>query len=124
MTQTQTTDPLARVREIALLLPDTEERDSHGQATFFVAGKQFVQLRDDHHGDGLTVVCVRTSGSDEQAMLLDAAPDTYRKPAYLGTSGWVSIDLGGEIDWTLVEDRIARSWELSAPTGLLEAGGR
>lgn len=124
MSEMRGNEAIDRVREIALLLPESEERESHGQATFFVAGKQFAQLRADHHGDGLTVVCVRTSGSDEQAMLLEAAPGTYRKPAYLGTSGWVSIDLSGDIDWTLVEDRIARSWELSAPAGLLEAGGR
>ena len=39
-------------------------------------------------------------------------------------SGWTAIDLGGDVDWVLVEDRIARSWELTAPTHLLEAGGR
>ena len=118
------TDALARVRAIALLLPDAEERESHGQPTFFVAGKQFAQVRDDHHGDGLTVVCVRTSGTDEQAMLIEAAPATYSRPAYLGTSGWVGVNLAGEADWPLVEDRIARSWELAAPQRLLEAGGR
>ena len=118
------TDPLARIREIALLLPEVEERTSHGQPTFFVAGKQFAQVRDDHHGDGLTVVCVRTSGADEQAMLIEAAPDVYTRPAYLGPSGWVGVNLAGEVDWTLVEDRVARSWELAAPRRLLEAGGR
>ena len=35
------TDALARVRASALELPETEERLSHGQPTFFVAGKQF-----------------------------------------------------------------------------------
>ncbi len=118
-------DGLDRMRKIAMLLPEAEERTSHGQPTFFVADKQFAQFRADHHGDGLTVVCVRTSGADEQAMLLDAAPDVYRTPAYLGSSGWVSIDLSGDdVDWTLVEDRVARSWELAAPRRLLEAGGR
>jgi len=118
------TTALDRVREIALLLPETEERPSHGQPTFFVADKQFAQVRENHHGDGLSVVCVRTSGSDEQAMLIEAAPETYSKPAYLGPSGWVGVTLAGDPDWTLIEDRIARSWELAAPRRLLEAGGR
>jgi hypothetical protein len=117
--------PLEHVRNAALQLPETEERLSHGQPTFFVAGKQFAQFRDDHHGDGKTVVCVRTSGVDEQAMLLEADPETYSRPAYLGPSGWVSINLAGEnVDWDLVADRIAASWELAAPRRLLEAGGR
>jgi hypothetical protein len=117
-------DPLARIRDIALILPEAEERVSHGQPTFFVAGKQFAQFRDNHHGDGLTVICVKTSGTDEQTMLIEAAPATYSRPAYLGPSGWVGVNLAGDIDWALVEDRIARSWELAAPRRLLEAGGR
>ncbi|MGR6327863.1 MmcQ/YjbR family DNA-binding protein [Sphingomonas sp. XXL09] len=118
------TSPLDRIRAIALVLPDSEERESHGQPTFFVAGKPFAQFRDDHHGDGRTAVGVRTSGPDEQAKLIASAPDTYATPSSLGTEHWVAIDLSAEADWTLVEDRIARSWELSAPAALLEAGGR
>jgi hypothetical protein len=117
------TDPLAKIRETALELPEAEERLSHGQPTFFVAGRQFAQFRDNHHGDGKTVVCVRTSGLDEQAMLIDADPDTYSRPAYLPT--WVSINVAGEnVDWDHVGNRIASSWELAAPRRLLEAGGR
>jgi hypothetical protein len=114
---------LDRVRAAALELPETEERLSHGQPTFFVAGKQFAQFRDNHHGDGKTVVCVRVSSLDEQAMLLEADPATYSKPAYMPT--WLSISIGGDkVDWDHVGDRIAESWELAAPRRLLEAGGR
>lgn len=116
-------DALAKVREAALELPRVEERLSHGQPTFFVAGKQFAQFRDNHHGDHRIVVCVRVSGFDEQAMLLEADPETYSKPAYLPS--WVSINLAGDkVDWDHVGDRIAASWELAAPRRLLEAGGR
>ncbi|HXH15850.1 MAG TPA: MmcQ/YjbR family DNA-binding protein [Sphingomonas sp.] len=116
--------PLDRVRAAALALPETEETVSHGQPTFFVAGKQFVQFRDDHHGGGMTMVCVKTGGSDEQAMLIETNPEVYSNPAYLSASGWVGMSVGGDPDWALVEDRIARSWELAAPDRLLEAGGR
>ena len=119
------TDPLQKVREAALELPETSERLSHGQPTFFVADKQFAQFRDNHHGDGRTVVCVKTSGLDEQAMLLESDPVTYSKPAYLHHGGWISINLSAEsVDWDHVADRIAGSWELAAPRRLLEAGGR
>lgn len=116
-------DQLAKVREAALELPETEERQSHGQHTFFVAGKQFAQFRNDHHGDGKIVVCVRVSSLDEQAMLLESDPGTYSRPAYLPS--WISIRLvGDDLDWDHVADRIAASWELAAPRRLLEAGGR
>jgi len=114
---------LDQIRAAALELPETEERLSHGQPTFFVAGKQFAQFRDNHHGDHKMVVCVRVSSLDEQAMLLEAGPDTYSRPAYLPS--WLSINIAGDnVDWTHVADRIAASWELAAPRRLLEAGGR
>jgi hypothetical protein len=117
------TDPLTKIREAALELPGTDERLSHGQHTFFVAGKQFAQFRDNHHRDGKIVVCVRVSSRDEQAMLLEADPETYSKPAYLPS--WVAINLAApKVDWGHVDDRIAESWELAAPRRLLEAGGR
>ena len=116
-------DPLTKVREAALELPETEERVSHGQPTFFVAGKQFAQFRNNHHGDGKVVVCVRVGSLEEQAMLLEANPGVYSQPAYLPS--WISINLVGKnTDWDRVADRIAESWELAAPRRLLEAGGR
>jgi len=108
------TDPLTMIRQAALELPETEERLSHGQPTFFVAGKQFAQFRANHHGDGKTVVCVRTSGLDEQAMLLEADPATYSKPAYLPT--WVSINLAREsVDWTMSPTGSPRVGSLPRP---------
>jgi hypothetical protein len=116
-------DLLQKIRDAALELPETEERLSHGQATFFVAGQQFAQFRNNHHGDGKIVVCVRVSSIDEQAMLIEADPGTYSRPAYLPS--WVSINVAGdEVDWGHVADRLAESWELAAPRRLLEAGGR
>lgn len=48
--------------------------------------------------------------------------DTLR--VFDDSGAWDEIALSAAMDWTLVEERIARSWELTAPTGLLEAGGR
>ena len=116
-------EPLDKVREIALELPEAEERPSHGQPTFFAGGKMFAQYRDNHHGDGRTIVAVKTSEADEARMLIEAAPETYSRVAYFGTE-WVGLALGDGTDWDQVGDRIARSWELAVPSSLLEAGGR
>lgn len=115
---------LAKVREAALGMPETEERPSHMQPTFFVAGKMFAQFRHNHHGDGRTVVIVKAADAEEAVSLIENMPDLYSRPAYF-RSGWVSINLEPEdTDWTHVGDRIATSWELAAPRRLLEAGGR
>ena len=113
---------LEKVRFASLELPESEERLSHGQPTFFVAGRQFAQFRENHHGDCKTVVCVRMNSLDERDTLIETAPDIYARPAYLPS--WISINLAGDVDWDGVGDRIAQSWELAAPRRLLEAGGR
>jgi hypothetical protein len=117
---------LEQVRSLCLALPATAERLSHGSPGFHIdGGKFFAYFWHNHHGDGITAVLVKTSGIDEQAMLIEADPDTYYKPPYLGPAGWVGLRLDGEeTDWDLVSDRVAISWELVAPRRLLEAGGR
>ena len=114
---------LNRVRGIALALPETEERPSHMQPTFFAAGKMFAQFRHDHHGDDRTVVIVKTAGPEEAASLIENLPERYSRPAYF-RAGWVAINLAdADTDWDHAGDRIARSWELVVPSRLL-AGGR
>jgi hypothetical protein len=115
-------DPAAaerRIRDLCLGLPETGERVSHGIPAFDVAGKMFAYFRHDHHGDGLTCVCVKTTGRDEQEFLWEADPETYSKPAYLWPSGWVAVALAEPVvDWGLVESRLQTSWKLAAPRRL------
>ena len=117
---------LARVRALCLALPEAAERISHGSPGFHIeGGRFFAYFWHDHHGDDETIVIVKTSGAEEQAMLIAMDPDCYFKPPYLGPSGWVAMRLDRpDTDWDRVGDRIAISWELVAPRRLLEAGGR
>ncbi|AOH85533.1 hypothetical protein AWL63_17915 [Sphingomonas panacis] len=117
---------LARVRSYCLALPEAEEQMSHGSPGFLIAGgKFFAYFWHNHHNDGETVAIVRTTGHDEQAMLIESDPAFYYAPPYLGTFGWVAMRLDrDDLDWDRVDDRIATSWELAAPERLLEAGGR
>ena len=109
---------LARLRGLALALAETDEVVSHGIPAFRVAGKMFAYYRHDHHGDGRTVVCVKTSGRDEAEMLIEADPDVFNKPAYLWPSGWVGMSLV-DCDWDHVAGRLGTSWRLAAPRRLV-----
>lgn len=121
---------LAKVRDLALAMPEGEERLSHGSPSFFIdagknGGKFFAYFWHDHHGDGETIAIVKTPGRDEQATLIEMDPDCYHSPPYRGPSGWVAMRLDGDgVDWDRVGDRIATSWALVAPRRLLQAGGR
>jgi hypothetical protein len=43
---------LERVRRICMELPETMEKLSHGEPTFFVRKKVFVMCSNNHHNDG------------------------------------------------------------------------
>ena len=66
---------LRRVREISLALPRAIEKMSHGQPVFFIEkGKSFAWFLDDHHANDITAVAVKTSGFEEQEMLVESDP--------------------------------------------------
>jgi formyltetrahydrofolate-dependent phosphoribosylglycinamide formyltransferase len=112
---------LAKVREIAVALPGAEETTSHGMPCFRVqGGKMFCYFTQDHHGDGITAIIVKTSGPDEQAQLIDQDPDVYYRPAYFGPSGWIGLRLdSADTDWEHVAERVEFSWKVIAPRKLL-----
>jgi len=118
---------LARVRKICLALPESSERLSHGEPTFFVGardgkgGKVFVMFSNDHHGDGkIALTCPAAPGA--QAMLVEANPDVFYRPPYVGPAGWIGLRLDtGEVDWEEVSELIEESYRLVAPKRALRA---
>lgn len=110
----------ARIGSLASSLPHVEERVSHGSPCWRVADKRmFAYFWHNHHADDITAVLVKTSGREEQEMLIDMNPDIYFKPPYLGPSGWIGVRLDQlETDWDLVEHRLRESWRLAAPPKL------
>jgi hypothetical protein len=115
---------LTKLRAIAMALPRAAEKISHGQPIFFIEkGKVFAQYWANHHGDGRSAVMVKTSGPDEQEMLIDRDPDLYYRPAYIGPSGWIAIRTDQpHSDWGHIADRVAQSWHLVAPAKLRDVG--
>lgn len=106
-----------KVRRMCLELPETSERLSHGEPTFFVHKKVFVMYADNHHGDGRVAVWLPVPPG-LQAALIENGPDVYFKPPYVGHRGWVGIDLARVSDEDL-RYHIRTAWELIAPKRLL-----
>ena len=105
-----TTDHLARVRKICLALPGATERISHGEPTFFVRGKVFVMFANNHHGDGRIAVWLPVPEGMQQG-IIDAAPQAFFNPPYVGTRGWVGIVLD-RIEDAELESHIELAWDL------------
>lgn len=111
---------LERTRKLALALPQTHERESHGapgwRAGSEKSGKYFAYFSDQHHGEPHIALLAKTSGVDEMAALIERDPETFYRPAYYGASGWVGIVLNRrETDWSQVEHWMLRSWRSVAP---------
>jgi hypothetical protein len=89
---------LELVRELCLALPETSERPSHGSPAFFVRGKRtFVMYLDNHHGDGrLALWCAAPEGM--QAALVEADPERFFVPPYVGHRGWLGVRLDRGLD--------------------------
>ncbi|MBO9696768.1 MAG: phosphoribosylglycinamide formyltransferase [Sphingopyxis sp.] len=109
----------ARVRELAMALPEADEVTSHGMPCFgIVKGKKFAYFTEDHHGDGKIALLVKISGGDEQAALIELDENRYYRPAYFG-DGWIGIRLDlGDTDWDAIGEWLRKSWLAIAPKKL------
>lgn len=120
------TDPdwiVAKVGELALGLPETHARTSHGAPGWRVgtekSGKFFAYVSIHHHGEEAIALLVKTSGPDEMHALIEAEPDLYYKPAYYGAAGWIALRLDRpDTDWDHVESWLRKSWSMVAPKKL------
>jgi hypothetical protein len=110
---------LERLREIALALPETSERLSHGEPSFFVREKKcFLMLVDDHHGDGrFAIWCAAPPGHQE--LLVQADSDRFFRPPYVGHRGWLGMMLHGGVDWDEVAGIVEDAFATVAPKRLL-----
>jgi len=114
-------NPLTTLRKICLALPETTERLSHGEPTWFIRGKKtFVSYADHHHNDRLAFVCAAPPGA-QQAMVA-ADPERFFVPPYVGGRGWlgVHLDLDEPVDWDEVAELVEDAYRSVAPKKLVQ----
>ncbi len=120
-TNDQRSDPgqkhVERVRAICADLPETTEKMSHGEPTFFVNKKVYVMFANNHHNDGHIAVYL-PAAIGIQAMLIKASPEKFFRPPYVGVRGWFGIELNRVSDEELAS-HILEAWRLIAPKRLL-----
>ena len=125
---TRETNPdwiLQQIRKRALALEESSERLSFGSPGWRVGGekngKYFAYFTQRLYGEESIGLLVKTSGLDEQAALIDADPELYYSPKFLGKSGWIAIRLDtGSTDWDHIADWLLKSWRRVAPKRLVK----
>lgn len=106
--------PITRLRRLCLSLPETLEVETWETPTFRIGAKIFALASQAE--DGPAVWLKAPPGAQE--ILLEAAPERFFRPPYLGHKGWVGMRLAGRVDWAEVEALVRRSFSLVAPKRL------
>ena len=109
-------EQIERVRRICLALPETWEKISHGEPTWFVGKKVFAMFSNNHHNDGHVAVTV-PAAIGIQEMLIKKAPKKFYCPPYVGCHGWIGIEVDRVSDKELTL-HIKEAWQLIAPKKL------
>lgn len=109
-----------RVTAICRALPGAEHVDQGNHTTYRVRGKVFAYFLDDHHGDGIVSVCVKSQlGENVDRARLE--PERFYLPAYIGPRGWFGMRLDrGRVRWPEVAEVVEQSYRLTAPRTLIK----
>jgi hypothetical protein len=116
---------LDRVREIALALPDVNERLSHGAPCFFIRDKRpLCYFHDRHNDDRISLWCPAPPCVPEE--LVAEEPDRFFKPPTFpsGTfAGWLGVFLdttGNRLaDWDEIAAILEDAFRNVAPKDLI-----
>ncbi len=98
-------------RRLCLSLPEAEEQETWGEATFRVRKRIFAMGAPEAKS-----VSVKAS-LDDQAGLIAMDPKTFSASAYTGRFGWVRVRLAG-VNRQLGERLVRNAWERTAPRRL------
>jgi len=99
-------------RRLCLSLPEAEERETWGEATFRVRDRIFAM-------GGLDGEFVSVKASlDDQSGLLEMDPQTFAPSAYTGRYGWVRVRLAG-VGADLGRRLVTNAWKRTAPRRLV-----
>ena len=97
----------ATVRSFAMSLPDAEERETWGSATFRVRSKIFVMFDEPERH-----LWIKSTHHEQQA-LIEMNPEAFFFPSYVGSKGWVGVTIA-KADRGEVEELITEAWRMTA----------
>jgi hypothetical protein len=113
-------NPLTRLRKLCLALPQAHEVEAWGEPTFRVKNKIFAMYAEpnNHHGGGQHAVWCKASAVN-QRLMVEAAPERFFVPPYVGPSGWIGVWLEEKCDWPELADLLRDSYRMIAPKKLV-----
>jgi predicted DNA-binding protein (MmcQ/YjbR family) len=112
-------DPLPKLREICLALPECDEKPfgGHTSPSFRVRDKIFAMCTGEESGGRDELWCKAPPGAQQVIVSSDA--ERYFVPPYVGKNGWVGVRLHRGIDWHVVAELVIESYRMTAPKKLI-----
>jgi hypothetical protein len=107
---------IEKLRKICLALPEAEEQPfgGHTSPAFRVRQKLFVMISEDR-----TMMTLKAP-KGAQAVLVNSDPERFFVPKYVGSKGWVGVQLNLKKapDWDELAEMICESYLMTAPKRL------
>lgn len=111
-------DPVARLRDICLGLPEVFEKLNHGMPSWMVRRKTVVQFYDGpQRGEDLIGMWAPAPAGVLEALIIEE-PERFYKPPY-GGIGWIGIRLDRDPDWDEVTSIVDEAYRQVAPKRLI-----
>lgn len=105
---------LERLRALCLALPQATEKEAWGDPTWRVRDRIFAMQKGNFAGGRPALWLKAADGT--QGMLVEADPELFFVPPYVGHKGWIGVYLDGKrIDWGMLGELIAESHALIGP---------
>ena len=106
-----------RVRRLCLAWPETTERPSHGEPSWFFRDKRlFATSADHHHDERVAVWLAAPPGARDE--LVEREPERCFVPPYVGHRGWIGVYLDvDDVDWATLEELIGTAYHTVATRG-------
>jgi hypothetical protein len=112
---------LDQLRELCFALPEVTERLSHGSPSFFIRDKKVLCSFHPHgvHGEhDLSMWAPAPVGVQQQ--LVEAEPERFYRPPYVGPRGWIGVRLDRDVDWDEIDGILREAYRLVAPKTLVK----
>ena len=111
-------DPLDRLRELCLALPEAYEDGGVGNPTWKVRGKIFAMRHSLHEVARWSVWFKAPPGAQQVLVGSDAA--RFFVPPYVGHRGWIGSRLDRDLDWDELAGIVEDAYAEVAPPKLVE----
>jgi hypothetical protein len=109
-------DPVERLRELCLGLPEVTERLNHGEPSWAVRRRTLVTFSERKPEGRVGFWCPAPPG--ERAAMVASQPERFFHPPF-GGPDWVGVYLDVPVDWTEVREIIIEAYRLIAPKKLV-----